>query len=88
MIYYLDDKRFETDEYQFFYFDKLALEILYHDTIEIREGIDPAKSNISTECMLCHYWFFNHWFEFQDSFYNGCHDFTILSFNFTNIGVN
>ena len=26
--------------------------------------------------MICHYWFFNHGFKFQDSVHNGCHDLT------------
>ena len=28
--------------------------ILYYDRIDISEGIDPTKSNKSTECMVCH----------------------------------
>ena len=28
--------------------------ILYYDTIDISEGIDPTKSNKSRECMVCH----------------------------------
>ena len=31
--------------------------MLYYDKIDISEGIDPAKSNNSKECMVCHYWF-------------------------------
>ena len=41
--------------------------MLHHDRIDITKGIDTAKSNNSKECMACHYWFFNHGFEFQDS---------------------
>ena len=42
--------------------------MLYHDRIDIyiNEGIDFAKSNKSKECMICHHWFFNHEFKFQD----------------------
>ena len=32
----------------------------------ISEGIDLAKSINSKECMVCHYWFLNDGFEFQD----------------------
>ena len=46
--------------------------MLYYDKIDISEGIDPAKS------IVCHYWFFNHGFEFQDSVCNGCYDLTML----------
>ena len=41
------------------------------------ELIDLTKSNRSKECMICHYWSFNHGFKFQDSACDGCHDFTI-----------
>ena len=40
---------------------------LYYDRIDISEGIDLPKSNNSKECMICHYFFFNHGFKFQDS---------------------
>ena len=33
-----------------------------------------TKSSNSKEWMICHYWFFNHSLEFQDSVCNGCHD--------------
>ena len=52
--------------------------MLYYDKIDISEGIDPAKSNKSKECMIYHYWFFNRGFKFQDSICNGCHDLTML----------
>ena len=35
--------------------------------------------------MICHYWFFNHGFKFQDSVCNGCHDLTILSVNISEL---
>ena len=37
--------------------------------------------------MICHYWFFNHGFEFQDSVCNGCYDLTMLSVNITDIAI-
>ena len=30
--------------------------MLYHNRIDISEGIHRAKSNASEECMVCHYW--------------------------------
>ena len=48
--------------------------MLYYDRIDISEGTDPIKSSNIKECMICHYWFLNHGFEFQDSICNGCHD--------------
>ena len=46
--------------------------MVYYDRIELREGINPTKSNRSKECMICYYWFFNHGFKFQNSIRNGC----------------
>ena len=40
--------------------------MLYYDKIDVSEGIVLAKSNSSKECMICHSWFFNHGFKFQD----------------------
>ena len=48
--------------------------MLYDDRIDISEVIDLDKSNNSKLCMICHYWFFNHGFKYQDSVCNGCHD--------------
>ena len=57
------------------------------DRIDISEGIDLAKSNNTKECMICHYWFFNHGFKFQDSICHGCHDVTTLSVNISDIAI-
>ena len=61
--------------------------MLYYDRIDISEGINLAKSNNSKECMICHYWIFNHGFNFQDHVRNGCHDLTMLSVNISNIAI-
>ena len=37
--------------------------------------------------MICHYWFFNHGFEFQDHVCNGCHDLTMLCRNISDITI-
>ena len=39
--------------------------MLYYDRIDISGGIDLTKSNNSKEYMICHYWFFNHGFNFK-----------------------
>ena len=51
--------------------------MLYYDGINISEGIDLVKSNNIKECMICHYWFYNNAFKFQDYACNGCHNLTI-----------
>ena len=61
--------------------------MLYYNRIDLSEGNDVAKSNNSKECMICHDWFFNHGFEFQDFVCNGCHDLTVLSVNISHIVI-
>ena len=60
---------------------------MYCDRISISEGIDLAKSNNSKECMIWHYFFFNHGFEFQYSVCNGCHDLSMLCLNIRDIVI-
>ena len=61
--------------------------MLYYDRIGISQGIYLAISNNSKECMICHYWFFNHENEFQNYVCNGCHDLTILCLNISDITI-
>ena len=61
--------------------------MLCYNKIDINKGIDPTKSNKSKECMICHYWFFNHGFKFQDSVCNGCYDWTILGVNIRDTAI-
>ena len=58
----------------------------YYNRINIHEGI-YFKSNNSKECVTCHYWFFNHGFEFKDSVYNDCHDLTMLCLSISNTAI-
>ena len=32
--------------------------MLEYDRVDISEGVDVNKTNLSKECELCHYWFF------------------------------
>ena len=59
--------------------------MLYYGRIDVSKGIDIAKSNKCKQCMICHYFLFNHGFKFQDSVCNSCHDLTMLCFNISNI---
>ena len=62
--------------------------MLYYNRVDISEGNGLAKSNNNKECMICHYFFFNHGrFKFQDSVCNGCHDLTMLTINISNIAI-
>ena len=61
--------------------------MLYYDRIDISKGIDPTKNNKNRDCMICHYFFFNHGFKFQDYACNGCHNLTMLSVNISDIAI-
>ena len=62
--------------------------MLYFDRIDISKGNGPTKSNKSRYRMICHYFFFNHGFKFQDYVCNRCHDLKILSVYIKNIVIN
>ena len=32
--------------------------MLYYDGIDISEGINVNNTRVSTECNICHYWYF------------------------------
>ena len=57
----------------------------YYDRIDISKWFDTTKSNKIGECMICHYWFFNHAFAFQDCVCNACHGLTMYCLNVSNI---
>ena len=61
--------------------------MLYCDRTDLSVGTDVAKSNNSIECIICHYWYFNHGFKFHNSACNGCHDLTMLCLNISNIAI-
>ena len=61
--------------------------MLHYNRIDIAEGNDPTESNKNKECMICHYWFFNHGFKFQDSVCNGFQNLTILCLNISEIAI-
>ena len=59
----------------------------YFDIIDLSERNYVAKINNSKEFMVCHYWYFNHWFNFQNSISNCCHNLLMLCFNISNITI-
>ena len=61
--------------------------MLCYNKIDISERIDPTKSNKSRECVICHYFSFNHLFKFQDYVCNGCHNLTMLTVNISDIAT-
>ena len=49
--------------------------MLEYERIDISEGIDVNKTNLSKECDLCHYWYFKKiGFKYEPYLCNGCHD--------------
>ena len=49
--------------------------MLEYERIDISEGIDVNKTNLSKECDICHYWYFkNICFKYEPCLCNGCHD--------------
>ena len=62
--------------------------MLYHDRINVSEGIYVNKTSISKEYIICCYWYFlNNIFKFQSSVCNGCHDVLIMSIEFNSIAI-
>ena len=61
--------------------------MMYYDRVDISEGIDSSIGKSSKECMICHYYLFNHRFKFQDSVYNVCHDLMIFYLHISDIAI-
>ena len=48
--------------------------MLEYDRIDILEGIDVNKTRVSSECDICHYWYFkNIDFKYESYLCNGCY---------------
>ena len=62
--------------------------MLEYDRIDISEGTDVNKTNLSKECDLCHYWYFkNIDFKYESYLCNGCHDLMQKAMSFNNVAV-
>ena len=59
-----------------------------YERIDISEGIDVNKTNLSKECDTCHYWYFKE-IGFKHELYlcNGCHDLMQKAMVFNNIAI-
>ena len=62
--------------------------MLEYDRINISEGIDINKTNLSKECDICHYWYFKN-IDFKNEPYlcNGCHDLMQKGMSFNNVAI-
>ena len=60
----------------------------WNDRIDILEGIDVNKTNVSKECDICHYWYFKDIaFKYEAYLCNGCHGLMQKAMNFTNVAI-
>ena len=56
--------------------------------IDISEEIDVNKTNLSRECDICHYWYFNDiGFKYEPYLCNVCHDLMQKAIIFNNIAI-
>ena len=62
--------------------------MLEYERIDISEGIDVNKTNLSKECDICHYWYFKDiGFKYEKYLCNGCHDLMQKAMRFNNIAI-
>ena len=62
--------------------------MLEYHRIDISEGIDDNKTNLSKECMLCHYWYFlDENFSYRPYLCDGCYNIIQKSIKFKNIAI-
>ena len=62
--------------------------MIEYDRIDISEGIDVNKTNLSKECAICHYWYFKDIvFKYEPNLCNGCHDLMQKVMGFNNITI-
>ena len=62
--------------------------MLQYEKIDVSEGIDVNKTCASTECQLCHYWFFKDvGFKFEEHVCNGCHGLSTMAYSLKNIAI-
>ena len=62
--------------------------MLEYERIDISEGIDVNKTNLSEECDICCYWCFkNIGFKYEPYLCNGCHDLMQKAMSFNNVAI-
>ena len=61
--------------------------MLEYERIDISEGIDVNKTNLSKECNICHCWYFKDIvFKYEPFLWNG-HDLIQKAMSFNNIAI-
>ena len=62
--------------------------MLEYDKIDISEGVDVNKTNLSKECDIYHYWYFKEiGFKYEKYLCSGCHDLMQKTMSFNNVAI-
>ena len=62
--------------------------MLEYNRIDISEGIDVNKTNLSKECGFWHNWYFKDiGFKYEKHLCNGCHDLRQKAMSFNNVAI-
>ena len=61
--------------------------MIYCSKTGLTEGVNLTRRKSSKECIVCHYWYFNHRFKFKKPVCNGYHDLIMMSPDFNNIAL-
>ena len=62
--------------------------MLEYDRIDISEGTDINKTNVSKECKICHYWYFKDiGFKYEPYICNGCHGLMQQAISFNDVAI-
>ena len=60
---------------------------LINYSYNLSKGIDFARSSSSKQCVVCHYWFYNCEFKFQNLVCNSCLDLVMLFLDMSNVAI-
>ena len=55
--------------------------MLYFERIDVSEGNDANKTSASTECDICHYWYFLYWYSYIAVSFNQMFSTDVMIFN-------
>ena len=62
--------------------------MLEYGRIDISEGVDVNKTNLSKGCDICHYWYFKDiGFKYEPYLCNGSHDLMQKAMSFNNVAI-
>ena len=63
------------------------IKIISYERFYKSKGIDFNKSEVSKECMICHYWYFKDGFKYQPYVCNTCHGFSMTVQNLSDFFI-